>query len=97
MLTVIVFIIILGILVFVHELGHFIVARRNGIKAEEFGLGFPPRIFGIQFLQGKDKQKISEIESVEVKTLDMKMGKGEEIFQETIPKLFLMSLNFEII
>ncbi len=46
MLTVIVFIIILGLLIFVHELGHFLVARRNGIKAEEFGFGFPPRIFG---------------------------------------------------
>jgi len=81
--TIVVFIVILGILVFVHELGHFIVARRNGIKAEEFGFGFPPRIFGIQFLQGKDKQKISEVESVEVKTMDIKVGK-EEIFQETI-------------
>lgn len=81
--TIIVFIIILGILVFAHELGHFIVARRNGIKAEEFGFGFPPRIVGIQFLQGKDKQKISEIESVEVKTTDIKIGK-EEIIQETI-------------
>lgn len=45
-LAIIVFIIILGVLVFVHELGHFITARRNGIKAEEFGFGFPPRIFG---------------------------------------------------
>lgn len=47
MLTLLVFIVILGILVFVHELGHFVVARRNGIKAEEFGFGFPPRIFGV--------------------------------------------------
>ncbi len=48
MLTIIVFILILGLLIFVHELGHFLVARRNGIKAEEFGFGFPPRIVGIQ-------------------------------------------------
>ena len=47
MLTLIVFIIILGFLVFVHELGHFFVARINGIKAEEFGFGFPPRALGI--------------------------------------------------
>jgi regulator of sigma E protease len=82
-LTIIVFVIILGILVFVHELGHFIVARRNGIKAEEFGFGFPPRIVGIQFMTGKGKQKVSEVESIEVKTMDMKIG-GEEIIQETI-------------
>lgn len=64
MLTVFVFIIILGILIFVHELGHFVMARRNGIKAEEFGFGFPPRIFGFQkvgrkwrFIWGKKDTK----------------------------------------
>jgi regulator of sigma E protease len=46
MITVLIFLIILGILVFVHELGHFLVARRNGVEVEEFGFGFPPRIFG---------------------------------------------------
>lgn len=47
MLTAIIFIIILGLLIFVHELGHFLTARRNGIKADEFGFGFPPRMFGV--------------------------------------------------
>lgn len=47
-LTLIVFIFILGLLVFVHELGHFVAARKNGVKVEEFGFGFPPRIFGIK-------------------------------------------------
>jgi regulator of sigma E protease len=47
MSTLLIFIIVLGILVFVHELGHFVVARRNGIKAEEFGFGFPPRMVGV--------------------------------------------------
>ena len=31
------------LLVVVHEFGHFIVARRNGVKVDEFGIGFPPR------------------------------------------------------
>lgn len=47
MFTVIIFILILGLLVFVHEFGHFVVARRNGVAAEEFGFGFPPRILGV--------------------------------------------------
>jgi len=47
-LTIVVFILILGLLIFVHELGHFILAKRAGIKVEEFGFGFPPRIFGIK-------------------------------------------------
>ena len=48
LLTILVFIIILGLLVFVHELGHFIMAKRAGMKVEEFGFGFPPRLFGIK-------------------------------------------------
>lgn len=47
-LTLVVFIFILGLLVFVHELGHFVAARKNGVKVEEFGFGFPPRIFGVK-------------------------------------------------
>ena len=47
MTTAIIFILILGVLIFVHELGHFLVAIRNGIKADEFGFGFPPRIAGV--------------------------------------------------
>ena len=39
---------VLGVLVLVHELGHFIVARRSGMKVEEFGFGFPPKLFGIK-------------------------------------------------
>ena len=40
-----VFIIILSILVFVHELGHFLAAKKAGIKVEEFGFGYPPKIW----------------------------------------------------
>lgn len=39
-------------LVLVHEWGHFIVARRNGVEAEEFGLGFPPRAAGKKLKSG---------------------------------------------
>lgn len=47
LLTIITFIIVLSVLVFAHELGHFLTARRFGVKAEEFGFGFPPRAFGV--------------------------------------------------
>jgi regulator of sigma E protease len=46
--TIIVFFFILGLLVFVHELGHFIAAKKSGMKVEEFGFGFPPRLFGMK-------------------------------------------------
>lgn len=39
-------------LVVVHELGHFIAARRNGVVVEEFGIGFPPRAWGKRLKSG---------------------------------------------
>jgi len=53
LLTIIVFLIILGVLIFAHELGHFVTARRSGVRAEEFGFGFPPRVFGFYKKAGK--------------------------------------------
>lgn len=44
-LTVIAVIVIFSILVLIHEYGHFIAARKAGIKVLEFGIGFPPRLF----------------------------------------------------
>src|SRR5215467_5994558 len=38
--------IVLTVLVFVHELGHYLVARRNGVRVEVFSIGFGPEIFG---------------------------------------------------
>ena len=43
-LTIIAFLVMLGLLVLVHELGHFLTAVRLGIKVEEFGFGYPPRM-----------------------------------------------------
>lgn len=45
MLTLIILIIILGIIIFVHEFGHFIVAKKTGVYVDEFALGMGPRIF----------------------------------------------------
>lgn len=45
LLSALVFIVILGILVFVHELGHFMVAKWTGMRVDEFGLGFPPHLW----------------------------------------------------
>ena len=38
------FLLILSVLVFIHELGHFVMAKKNGVDVEEFGLGIPPRV-----------------------------------------------------
>lgn len=46
MITLISFIVLLGILIFVHELGHFLAARLSGVGVQKFSLGFGPKIFG---------------------------------------------------
>jgi len=46
--TIIAAILILGILIFAHEFGHFIAAKKSGVRVEEFGFGFPPRIFSFK-------------------------------------------------
>lgn len=45
-MTVILFIIVLSVLVFVHELGHFLAAKWAKMRVDEFAIGFPPRIWG---------------------------------------------------
>lgn len=45
-LTIVVGIIVLSVLIIVHELGHFIAAKSTGVWVEEFGIGFPPRLYG---------------------------------------------------
>ncbi|MDP4010498.1 MAG: site-2 protease family protein, partial [Candidatus Spechtbacteria bacterium] len=48
LVTILIFIAILGIVVLSHEFGHFIVAKKAGMRVEEFGFGFPPRLFGFK-------------------------------------------------
>lgn len=47
-ITISIFVLILTVLILVHEFGHFITAKRSGAKVEEFGIGFPPRLFGVR-------------------------------------------------
>jgi len=47
-LIIILFVVALFVAMCLHELGHFIAARRAGVKIEEFGIGIPPRLFGIK-------------------------------------------------
>lgn len=63
LLTIIVFVLILSLLVFVHELGHFWVARKFGLTPKEFGFGFPPRAWGIyKSKDGKWKTTVGRAE-----------------------------------
>lgn len=47
-MNILIFLIILLVLVVSHEWGHFIVAKKSGIRVDEFSFGFPPKLFGIK-------------------------------------------------
>lgn len=78
--TIVIFILVLSVLVFVHEAGHFFTARKFGVKAEEFGLGFPPRAIGVyKDAQGKWRKLVGnrDLESLE----------GDEVPADTVYSL----------
>lgn len=70
-MTILIFVAVLAVLIFTHELGHFIAAKKSGLRVEEFGFGFPPRVSGIQkqkdgkrhFIWGRKKGGESESEN----------------------------------
>ena len=63
LLTIITFVLVLGILVFAHEIGHFVSAKRLGVCVEEFGFGLPPRIIGTYKDPATKKWKIAGIKT----------------------------------
>ncbi len=58
-LTALIGIAVISIIVFTHEVGHFISAKLSGVKVEEFGMGFPPRL--VSFQRGETRYSINAI------------------------------------
>lgn len=56
-MTILLFIAVLFVLILVHEWGHFIVAKKNGIRVDEFGIGFPPKLFS--FRRGETEYSVN--------------------------------------
>jgi regulator of sigma E protease len=85
--TILAFAFVIGVLVFVHELGHFLAARRVGVRVLKFSIGFGPRIVG--FTRGDTEYCISAIplggyvkmagENAE----DQRQGKPDEFLSKT--------------
>ncbi len=47
-MSIIIFFLVLFVLILVHEWGHYITAKKTGMRVDEFGIGFPPKLFGIK-------------------------------------------------
>lgn len=85
MITVLSAVVVLGILIFVHELGHFLLAKRAGVGVKTFSLGFGPRLFG--FKRGGTDYRVS---AIPLGGFVRMVGEhpGEEIDPEDIPRSF---------
>jgi len=87
-LTIIIFILVLSVLVFVHELGHFVTAKRLGVRADEFGFGFPPRAIGFY------KNKFGKWRKVLGRTTYESLEKSAKENEVPLPGSTIYSLNW---
>jgi regulator of sigma E protease len=58
-INIIIGLVVLSVLIIVHELGHFVAAKAVGVKVEEFGLGYPPRL--LSFKRGETRYSLNAI------------------------------------
>lgn len=85
--TVAAFVFVLGVLIFVHELGHYMMARRVGVRVLKFSLGFGPRLFG--FRRGDTEYCVSAIplggyvKMAGENTEDARSGAADEFLSKT--------------
>src|SRR5215216_6652247 len=86
-MTLLAFAFVIGVLVFVHELGHFLAARRIGVRVLKFSLGFGPRIIG--FTRGDTEYCISVVplggyvEMAGENVDDQRLGKPDEFLSKS--------------
>lgn len=93
MITVLLFIIILSLLVFVHEFGHFLAARKLGMRVYEFALGFPPMAFGVY--RDPQTKKLVWIKGKKHMTRDaLSAGGGKETNEHVEYPATLYTLNW---
>lgn len=99
---------ILNVLIFIHELGHFLAAKRLGVLVEEFGIGFPPRLFSkklgetiysINLLPiGGFVRLYGENQNIGSQTQDLELEKrafySQKPFQKTVILLAGVMMNF---
>src|SRR3990167_5336582 len=58
-MTILLFMLVLCALVLVHELGHFFMAKKTGMRVDEFGIGFPPKLWS--FKKGETAYSINAL------------------------------------
>ena len=54
-ITLLILFIMLGLIISIHEFGHFIAAKKSGVHVDEFSIGMGPRLFGTKKVKGKTR------------------------------------------
>ena len=93
-MTIFLTIILFSVLVLAHEAGHFFIAKRAGIRVQEFGFGYPPRIFGVYRDKTNNKLKVVWGSLKKRERVTDKEDKRSESSQKDIePESTIYSLN----
>ena len=98
MLTLIYFIIVLGLIVLVHEFGHFIFAKMFGVYVYEFSIGMGPKLFGTKEKKGKTTYNIRalpiggfvQLAGEDATEEDKEIPKGSHLYEKPIWQRFLI-------
>ena len=95
-ITIVLFLAILGILVVIHELGHFVTARLAGVRVLEFGVGFPPRakILGEGPVHPKDAARHAEALAAAKANAQFDPDTYEALLESGPPRGTLYTLNW---
>ena len=87
MISVVSAVVVLGILVFVHELGHFLLCKLLGVGVEKFSLGFGPKVFG--FRRGETEYLLSALPLGGYVKMVGETDTGEELPEENKERAFM--------
>jgi regulator of sigma E protease len=92
-MTVLAFIFVIGILVFIHELGHFLVAKWKGVRVEKFSLGFGKKLLG--FTAGETEYLISLLPLGGYVKLYGEGGEGNLVIEDVMPNSKADKIGFK--
>ena len=84
LVTIVSLIVGLSILVFVHELGHYLTAKWSGVVVEEFGFGYPPRLFAFWHTEGRIVVDGKELVVPRGFKLPKELGPGSLVMVESV-------------
>ena len=95
-ITLLILVVILGVIIFIHEFGHFIAAKKSGVYVDEFALGMGPKIWQSKLKKGETKYSLrlfpigGYVSMANEENLNMKIRKDQILENKSFIKRFLV-------